>query len=87
MERRYSDFEWLQDQLRATYKGYIIPPLPEKSIAGTGEVQSSFTLSKIQENFIDKRRLSLQRFLRRCVAHTTLAESSDLMNFLQVRPP
>jgi hypothetical protein len=31
VERRYSDFLWLHSRLEAQYKGYIIPPLPEKN--------------------------------------------------------
>lgn len=36
-DRRYNDFFWLYDKLKESYKGYIIPPLPEKTI-----IQSAF---------------------------------------------
>merc|ERR1719433_820184 len=32
VERRFSDFVWLRDQLRKEKKGIIIPPLPEKKL-------------------------------------------------------
>jgi len=31
-DRRYYDFVWLNDRLRESFKGYIIPPLPDKTI-------------------------------------------------------
>jgi hypothetical protein len=34
--RRFSDFAWLQQQLAAAFKGFLIPPLPEKAIIGLG---------------------------------------------------
>ena len=35
--RRYSDFEWLYNVLAARYSGMVIPPMPEKRLANTGE--------------------------------------------------
>lgn len=40
-DRRYNDFFWLYDKLKETFKGYIIPPLPEKTI-----IQSAFSLPR-----------------------------------------
>ena len=31
MNRRYSDFLWLFQEISDKYLGYIFPPLPEKS--------------------------------------------------------
>lgn len=32
VERRYSDFVWLRKKLVKAYRGYVIPPIPEKGI-------------------------------------------------------
>ena len=34
VERRYSDFLWLREELAASFPGQIIPALPDKQILG-----------------------------------------------------
>ena len=34
VERRYSDFLWLRDELALEYPGIVIPALPEKQVLG-----------------------------------------------------
>jgi len=53
--RRFSEFEWLYNQLleNPRYKGLIVPPLPKKKYAGNMDNQ-----------FIEKRREELENFLK-----------------------
>jgi len=72
-DRRYNDFVWLNDKLRERFKGYIIPPLPDKTI-----IQNRF-----DPQFIEARRRELGKFLNRLAAHPILASSSILQTFLE----
>ena len=40
--RRYSDFDWLHEQLVRAHPGIMIPPVPEKAIVGTLRVLVHF---------------------------------------------
>lgn len=51
VRRRFSDFDALHKVLRQIYRGYIIPPLPEKSF-----IQSKMA----HDDFIRLRRADLQ---------------------------
>ncbi|XP_049849447.1 uncharacterized protein LOC126318684 [Schistocerca gregaria] len=70
--RRYSDFEWVRNRLISSFRGYIIPPLPEKTI-----------INRFDEEFIVYRRRELERFLKRIVLMEDLLRSDDLVTFLQ----
>jgi hypothetical protein len=48
MDRRYSDFDWLYNELTREFPGAIIPPLPEKQ-----------TVGRFSSEFIESRRRSL----------------------------
>lgn len=70
-ERRFSDFVWLFDKLAKQYKGYLIPPLPDKAIMG-----------RFSGDFIDERMRGLQIFLEMLAAHSVLSQSTDVESFL-----
>ncbi|XP_022747230.1 sorting nexin 1-like [Durio zibethinus] len=72
--RRYSDFVWLRDRLFEKYKGFFIPPLPEKSAV------EKFRFSA---EFIEMRRQALDVFVNRIASHSELQQSEDLRTFLQ----
>jgi len=72
-DRRYNDFVWLYDKLRESFKGYIIPPLPNKTI-----IQNRF-----DPQFIEARRRELGKFLGRLADHPVLAASDVLQTFLE----
>ena len=38
-QHRYNDFVWLRGQISTEFPGFIIPPLPEKTIMGTNIVK------------------------------------------------
>ncbi|KAG0369066.1 hypothetical protein BC939DRAFT_454084 [Gamsiella multidivaricata] len=71
VERRYSQFEWLYERLVNKFGAIILPPLPEKQYAG-----------RFSEEFIERRRRALERFLNRLVRHPVLRYSDLLTHFL-----
>ncbi|KAF9978849.1 hypothetical protein BGZ65_006838, partial [Modicella reniformis] len=71
VERRYSQFEWLYERLVNKFGALVLPPLPEKQYAG-----------RFSEEFIERRRRALERFLNRVVRHPVLRYSDLLTHFL-----
>lgn len=71
VERRYSQFEWLYERLVNKFGAIILPPLPEKQYSG-----------RFSEEFIERRRRALERFLNRLVRHPVLRYSDLLTHFL-----
>jgi len=69
--RRFSDFAWLYEQLYASFRGILIPPLPEKVIIG-----------RFGGEFINERKRGLEQFLNRIAAHRGLSKSNDVHLFL-----
>ena len=76
VKRRFKDFVSLADRLRTNYKGYVVPPRPEKSMV-EGQVMQS-------KDFIDDRRASLEKYLQRLVLHPVIGKSKELVAFLQL---
>ena len=72
--RRYSDFEWLWKQLRATTDGIIVPSLPQKTLVANDDPTSGA---------IEARRRHLAVFVARIAAHPIMRESKDLQIFLE----
>mmetsp|Transcript_31975 Transcript_31975/g.38669 ORF Transcript_31975/g.38669 Transcript_31975/m.38669 type:complete len:507 (-) Transcript_31975:156-1676(-) len=70
--RRYSDFDWLHNMLRAKYAGIVIPPLPEKKNSS----------SRFDNEFVNERQAALQKFLNKVICHPELVNSADLVLFL-----
>lgn len=70
-ERRYSDFNWLREELGLSYPGCIIPPIPDKQMLGTLDTQ-----------FVESRKRGLQKFLNRIASHPTLSEARQFVKFL-----
>ena len=69
--RRYSDFDWLAERLRADHRDCVVPPLPPKQVLGA-----------LEEGFIESRRRGLQRFLNRVATHPKLSSSQHFCVFL-----
>ncbi|KAJ3356527.1 Vacuolar protein sorting-associated protein 5 [Entophlyctis luteolus] len=72
VSRRYSDFLWLYGQLVERYPGAIVCPLPAKQ-----------NLGRFQEDFIESRRVGLEKFLKKVVNHVLLQRDADLRVFLE----
>jgi sorting nexin-1/2 len=70
--RRYSDFLWLYERLHIERPGAVVPPLPEKQPVG-----------RFSPEFVEDRRIHLERFLRRVAVHPELADCSCLDTFLR----
>ncbi|KAK7576472.1 hypothetical protein V9T40_012758 [Parthenolecanium corni] len=88
VHRRFSDFLGLHDKLTDKYlrSGRIIPPAPEKSVFGTTKVKisgSQADQSSSSTEFVEKRRSSLERYLRRTAAHSILRVDPDFRDFLE----
>lgn len=70
--RRYKDFRWIYHQLQNTHPGKIIPPPPTKQTY----------IGRFNENFIEGRRLSLEKMLSRIAHVPQLRDDPDFVFFL-----
>ncbi|XP_002978248.2 sorting nexin 2A [Selaginella moellendorffii] len=75
VRRRFRDFVTLADRLALAYRGYFIPPRPDKSIVESQVMQ--------KQEFIEQRRVALEKYLSRLAAHPVLRKSEELRLFLQ----
>nr|XP_043881561.1 sorting nexin-2 isoform X1 [Solea senegalensis] len=84
VKRRFSDFLGLHSKLASKYLhiGYIVPPAPEKSIVGMTKVKVGKEDQSSNE-FVEKRRSALERYLMRTVKHPVLRKDPDVMQFLE----
>lgn len=73
VKRRFSDFDALHKHLKQEYRGYFVPPLPEKSF-----IQGKMA----QDDFIRLRRADLQAFMKGLTTHPVLRNSEALKIFL-----
>ena len=70
--RRFSEFLWLFDALTMNNPGVVVPPMPDKHPFG-----------RFQDQFIETRRLALQRCLTKLTSHPILQLDPDLRLFLE----
>jgi sorting nexin-1/2 len=70
--RRYRDFLWLYTSLHANNPGVVVPPPPEKQAVG-----------RFDNNFVESRRMALEKMLNKTAAHPTLQHDGDLKIFLE----
>lgn len=73
VSRRYRDFRWLYHQLQNNHPGYIIPPPPTKQTY----------IGRFNENFIENRRLSLEKMLTKISNISNLCQDPDFIMFLK----
>jgi len=83
--RRFSDFLGLHDKLAEKYRqnGRIIPPAPDKSVVGMTKVKISKDGDEHQDEFVERRRAALERFMNRTAAHPILRTDPDFREFLE----
>lgn len=72
VSRRYKDFRWIYHQLQSNHPGRIIPPPPTKQTY----------IGRFNENFIENRRLSLEKMLAKMSRLPWLANDPDFVMFL-----
>ncbi|XP_061881328.1 sorting nexin-2-like isoform X3 [Entelurus aequoreus] len=84
VRRRFSDFLGLHSKLASKYLhvGCIVPPAPEKSIVGMTKVKVGKE-DQSSNDFVEKRRLALERYLMRTAQHPVLLKDPDLLQFLE----
>ncbi|KAK3720174.1 Vacuolar protein sorting-associated protein vps5 [Vermiconidia calcicola] len=70
--RRYRDFLWLYERLHDNNPGVVVPPPPEKQAMGRFDV-----------NFVESRRMALERMINKTAAHSILQHDGDLKTFLE----
>lgn len=75
VRRRFRDVVNLADRLAENYRGYFIPPRPDKSVVESQVMQ--------KQEFIEQRRAALEKYLGRLAAHPVLRRSEELRLFLQ----
>ncbi|KAI3986918.1 hypothetical protein MKX01_014619 [Papaver californicum] len=77
VRRRFRDVVTLSDRLAEGYRGYLIPPRPDKSVVESRVME--------KEEFLEQRRMALEKYLCRLAAHPVIRKSDELRVFLQVQ--
>ncbi|QCE01003.1 Sorting nexin Vps5-like [Vigna unguiculata] len=77
VRRRFRDVVTLSDRLAEAYRGFFIPPRPDKSVVESQVMQ--------KQEFVEQRRLALEKYLRRLAAHPVIRKSDEFRVFLQVQ--
>jgi len=86
VSRRFSDFLGLHRKLASKHMvtGRIVPPAPEKSAMGAMGVKLNKSKEdQTSQEFIERRRAALERFLNRTAAHPVLRMDPDFRDFLE----
>ncbi|KAG5111368.1 hypothetical protein JHK82_040591 [Glycine max] len=77
VRRRFRDVVTLSDRLAEAYRGFFIPPRPDKSVVESQVMQ--------KQEFVEQRRMALEKYLRRLAAHPVIRKSDEFRVFLQVQ--
>ncbi|TKY56535.1 Sorting nexin 2A [Spatholobus suberectus] len=77
VRRRFRDVVTLSDRLAEAYRGFFIPPRPDKSVVESQVMQ--------KQEFVEQRRVALEKYLQRLAAHPVIRKSDELRVFLQVQ--
>ncbi|KAK4274869.1 hypothetical protein QN277_018036 [Acacia crassicarpa] len=77
VRRRFRDVVTLSDRLAESYRGFFIPPRPDKSIVESQVMQ--------KQEFVEQRRVALEKYLRRLAAHPVIKKSDEFKVFLQAQ--
>ncbi|ESW14095.1 hypothetical protein PHAVU_008G252600 [Phaseolus vulgaris] len=77
VRRRFRDVVTLSDRLAEAYRGFFIPPRPDKSVVESQVMQ--------KQEFVEQRRMALEKYLRRLAAHPMIRKSDEFRVFLQVQ--
>ncbi|XP_031485231.1 sorting nexin 2B-like isoform X1 [Nymphaea colorata] len=77
VRRRFRDVVTLADRLAESYRGFFIPPRPDKNVVESQVMQ--------KQEFVEQRRVALEKYLCRLAAHPVINKSEELRLFLQVQ--
>uniref|UniRef100_A0A0B6XYY7 Sorting nexin-3 n=1 Tax=Arion vulgaris TaxID=1028688 RepID=A0A0B6XYY7_9EUPU len=80
VRRRYSDFEWLQNELERDSK-IVVPPLPGKALKRQLPFRGDDGI--FEEDFIEERRKGLEQFVNKVAGHPLAQNEKCLHMFLQ----
>lgn len=69
--RRFSDLDWLYSSFLVSFKGFIIPLLPDKKF-----------LNNTDKAFIEQRRSDMEKFLNSLSSHNVFSKTQALIAFL-----
>ncbi|KAH6556664.1 hypothetical protein KP509_1Z164500 [Ceratopteris richardii] len=75
VRRRFRDVVTLADKLAEAYRGYFVPARPDKNIVESQVMQ--------KQDFIEQRRVAIDKYLRRLANHPVIRMSDELKVFLQ----
>lgn len=75
--RRFKDVFTLSDRLSESYMGFFIPLRPDKSVV------EGLVMAK--QEFVEQRRASLEKYLRRLAANRMILQSEELRVILEMR--
>ncbi|EPT00748.1 hypothetical protein FOMPIDRAFT_1023663 [Fomitopsis schrenkii] len=70
--RRYSDFLWLYETLSQNNPGVVVPPVPDKN-----------PYRRFDQDFVEQRRLALEKCIQKIANHPVLQKDPDLKMFLE----
>ena len=76
VNRRYTDFEWLRNQLDTRHPGYPIPPIARKG-----------TFRKFDERYLNRRMVVLQHFINKILTIPELKAEQIVEDFLKIDDP
>ncbi|KAI3519716.1 hypothetical protein L1887_08931 [Cichorium endivia] len=77
VRRRFKDVVTLSDRLSDSYRGFFIPLRPDKNVVESQVMQ--------KQEFVEQRRMALEKYLRKLAAHPVIRRSEELRVFLQVQ--
>lgn len=75
VRRRFRDVVALSDRLAESYRGFFIPLRPDKSVVESQVMQKN--------EFLEQRRVALEKYLRKLAVHPVLRDSEELRAFLE----
>lgn len=78
--RRYSEFDLLRDYLLVTFPSIVLPPLPEKR---TTSAWQAAVADKTDPEFLERRRLYLEQFMKRLTKLSEISQDPILLNFMK----
>lgn len=88
VERRFSDFLGLREKLAQKHMvdGFIVLPAPEKNAMATFQTKMTKDEDITSHNeFLERRKCSLERFLNRIAQHPVLRTDPDFRDFLELQ--